>query len=275
MSIARGARGRGDRRSGRGDGHRADQDGRAVAIGSMSTKCSPAAADGELGGGSRYPGPQCARRRAAAATVLRGAAGVSARSWTRLADRERSRTMNRLVDRGDLPRAYVIGAWPPRSSPDFTLIIPIEMDDLAARAYRVVADRLLRQPALDPGGPGPWRRDLMNGLFSRLVTGLSTVGSVLVDQNALLLRRRRLSRPGLGGTIACWPAPMRPQRYLEAGAAPAVAAGVTESAPGFAGFYWRERRERRSWCCPDGARAARRRWCFAACSARRAPVREL
>ena len=105
--------------------------------------------------------------------------------------------MRRVADRGAIAAAYVGIGMAVTIVASFTLIIPIEgLIWLFALPSGLLIGYYANQRSNRRAGP--WRRILSNGLFAAVVTGLSMVALLLVLKAALLLRRRRLSRPGAG-----------------------------------------------------------------------------
>ena len=159
--------------------------------------------------------------------------------------------MSRLVDRGAITAAYVGIGMAVTIGVSFMLFIPIESVHLAPRPAVRPADRLLREPALRSArravAPDPRQRPV------RRVRHRADRWRVLllVDQGALLLRRRRLSAtPSQGGRVTVDKddrrPPARPARTASTSAtsqagrgADLVAAGVTD-AGSFTTFYWNE-----------------------------------
>ena len=87
----------------------------------------------------------------------------------------------------------------------FLLDHPDRADRLAARPAVRPAHRLLRQPALGSPARDRGAGSSSTALFAAFVTGLTMAVAAARGEGAVLLRRQRLSRPGLGGRLTCDP----------------------------------------------------------------------
>jgi hypothetical protein len=149
--------------------------------------------------------------------------------------------VSRFVDRGAITAAYVGIGMAVTIAVSFLLIIPIEpVVWLLALPSGLLIGYYANQRSNRIAGP--WRRILVNGLFTGFVTGL-TMALLLLGVKALFFYADNGYRDeSAGGAIACTPgADCVYQRYLliEDGARipDLEAAGVTDVAS-FTSFYW-------------------------------------
>ena len=214
-------RGHDHRGSGRGDGHRADQDRRTVALRAGRQVQPPPPDRGRAG-----------RQRAVSRSKrARGGPG---------------RVVSRFVDRGAITAAYVGIGMGVTIVASFTLIIPIEwIIWLLALPSGLLIGYYANQRSNRVAGP--WSRILVNGAFAGLATGL-TVAILLLLIKAIFFYAdsgypdfNRADANGNPIPPYCQSGPdCTYQRYLAAGRGPdLVAAGVTDAAS-FTSFYWAE-----------------------------------
>jgi hypothetical protein len=147
--------------------------------------------------------------------------------------------VTRLVDRGAIVAAYIGIGMAFAIGVSFLLVIPIEpvywllapLSGLLIGYYaNARADR----------GSGPWSRNLLNGGFAGIVTGL-TLAALLLGVKALFFAADNGYRDGSSGaSLSCRPgADCVYARYLavEGGPERLAGAGITDVGS-FSSFYW-------------------------------------